>query len=100
MGFTAEKFYFKGQKISKQTINKLLKWETILSAIKSGSDNPDFLKERCGRYAIDTVYFMKKAGLIKPIGRGMHTLYTVTEKGEQLIEDVKQYRKEKKNEQE
>ena len=99
MGFTAEKFYFKGQQISKQTINKLLKWEVVLSAIKSGSDNPDFLKERCGRYAPDNITDIKRAGYITTIGKGRHITYTLTKEGEQLIEDVKQYRKEKKNEQ-
>ena len=99
MGFTAEKFYFKGQQISKQTINKLLKWEVVLSAIKGGSDNPDLLKERCGRYASDNITAIKRAGYINTIGKGRHLLYVVTKEGEQLIEDVKQYRKEKKNEQ-
>lgn len=84
---------------NKATINKYLKWETVLSAIKNGANNPDFLRERCGSYVRDGVHHMKKAGLIKPIGMGVHLIYTVTQKGEQLIEDVKQYRKEKKNEQ-
>lgn len=100
MGTVTEKFYFKGQKIPKQTINKLLKWETVLSAIKTGSDSPAFLKERCGYYAqSNNLTDIKKAGYIKTIGNGRHLLYTVTKEGEQLIEDIKQYRKEKKNEQ-
>lgn len=96
---TAEKYYFKGQQVTKQTLNKLLKWGAILSAIKNGADNPDFLRERCGRTAVGGLKHIKNAGLMEPIGKGIHTLYTVTKEGEQLIEDVKQYRKEKKNEQ-
>ena len=99
MGFTAEKFYFKGQQISKQTINKLLKWEVVLSAIKSGSNSPDFLRERCGSYAPSNITAIKRAGYIRTDGNGRHLLYILTKEGEQLIEDIKQYRKEKKNEQ-
>lgn len=99
MGTVTEKFYFKGQQISKQTLNKYIKWGGLLSAIKNGADNPAFLKERCGQYTRDAVHHMKNSGLVKTIGNGIHSLYSVTEKGEQLIKDVKQYEREKKNEQ-
>lgn len=98
MGTKMDKFYFKGEQISKQTLNKNIKWAKILSAIKGGCDTRDELTQRFGLYARDNMSDIKAGGMCITIGRGMHSYYGLTAKGEQLINDVKQYEKEKRNE--
>ena len=91
-----EKFYFKGEQISKQTLNKYLKWAKILSAIKNGCNTRDELTQRFGLYAKGTMTYIKADGMCVTIGRGTHSYYGLTSKGEQLINDIKQYEKERK----
>ena len=98
MGTVMEKFYFKGEQISKQTLNKYIKWAKILSAIKNGCNTRDELTQRFGLYARDNMSALKADDMCVTIGRGTHSYYGLTSKGEQLINDVKQYEKEKRNE--
>ena len=95
-----EKFYFKGEQISKQTLNKYIKWAKILSAIKGGCNSRDELTQRFGLYARDNISAIRIAGMCVTIGRGHHSYYELTTKGEQLINDVKQYEKEKRKNEE
>ena len=98
MGTVMEKYYFKGEQINKSTLNKYIKWEKILSAIKGGCNNREYITQRFGMYAKDCSTHLKADGMIATVGHGIHAYYQVTKKGEQLINDVKQYEKEKKNE--
>ena len=96
MSTKMDKFYFKGEQINKATLNKYVKWEKILSAIKGGCNTRDDLMQRFSMYARDAMSALKADGMCVTIGRGTHSYYEITTKGEQLIEDVKQYNKEKK----
>lgn len=98
MVFVAEKFYFNGKPIKKHVLDKYIKWEKILSAIKNGTDDACFLKERLGVWAKDSILYLKREGMIIASNNNRTATYTVSEKGEQLIKDVKQYQKEKKDE--
>ena len=98
MAFVGEKFYFNGKQIKKHVLDKYIKWEKILSAIKNGSDDVCFLRERLGSWAKDSILPLKREGMIIASNNNITATYNVSEKGEQLIKDVKQYQKEKKNE--
>ena len=98
MTFVGERFYFNGKQIKKHVLDKYIKWEKILSAIKNGTDNTCFLKERLGLWAKDSILPLKREGMIIASNNNRTATYKVSEKGEQLIKDVKQYQKEKKNE--
>lgn len=91
-----EKYYLNGQRINKQTLNKYIKWSRILTAIKGGCDNRELLKQRFGLYAKDCASALKADGMMETFGKGIHAYYKVTDKGEQIINDIKQYEKEKK----
>lgn len=98
MAFVGEKFYFNGKPIKKHVLDKYIKWEKVLSAIKNGTDDACFLKERLGAWARDSIQYLKKEGVIVASSNTRVATYKVSEKGEQLIKDVKQYQKEKKDE--
>lgn len=93
-----EEFYLNGKKILKQTLNKYIKWAAALSAIKNGANDSVLIRERLGNGAKLFLCPMKKEGLISATSKSTDAIYFVTEKGEQLINDIKQYEREKKNE--
>lgn len=93
-----EKFYLNGKKILKQTLNKYIKWASVLSAIKNGANDSVLIRERLGNGAKLFLVPMKKEGFISATNRNTDAIYSVTPKGEKLIDDIKQYEKEKKNE--
>lgn len=96
MSTKMDKFYFKGERISKQTLDKYFKWYKILSAIKGGCNARNELMQRFGLYVRDNMSALKADGMCVTVGRGTHSYYELTTKGEQLINDVKQYEKERK----
>lgn len=98
MTFINEQHYFNGQKVAKHTLEKYLKWEKILTAIKNGADSSPLIKERLGSGFRDMIYALKEAGLIIASNNNRTATYSVSQKGEVLINDVKQHKKEKKNE--
>jgi len=93
-----EEFYLNGKKILKQTLNKYIKWAAVLSAIKNGANDSVLIGERLGNGARLFLCPMKREGFIYASSRTTDAIYYVTEKGEQLINDIKQYEKENKNE--
>ena len=93
-----EKFYFNGEKILKQTLSKYDRWTKVLIAIKNGADDAESIRDRLGVWATYMLRPMKKDGMVKASSSTRVATYTITEKGEQLINDIKQYKKEKENE--
>ena len=98
MGTPMDKFYFKGEQISKQTLDKIIKWGKMLSAITGGCNTREELSQRFGCGTKGRISHLKKAGMIVSVGRGINSYYELQEKGVKLIDDVKQYEKEKRNE--
>ena len=93
-----EKYYLNGKKILKQTLDKYIRWAAVLVAIKNGANDSVSIRERLGNGARLFLCPMKKDGLIVATSKATDAIYSVTEKGEQLINDIKQYKKENKNE--
>lgn len=93
-----EEYFFRGEKVLKQTLNKYIAWEKVLSAVKNGADSYELLRERLGKGSGDMIRAIKKAGLLKASSSTRVATYSITEKGVELINDVKQYKKEKKDE--
>lgn len=98
MVFKREEYYFNGKKVLKQTLSKYINWAAVLSAIKNGADDSVSIQERLGMGAKFMLVPLKKEGLCVASSSTRVATYTVTPKGEQLINEIKQYQKEKKNE--
>ena len=98
MVYKNEEHYFNGGKIKKHVLNKYIAWSKVLSAIKNGADSYELIRERLGNGCHDMLGPLKKGEYIIASSRTRIATYTITPKGEQLIKDVKQYEKEKKNE--
>ena len=98
MVYTNEEHYFNGKKVRKHVLNKYISWSRVLSAIKNGADCYDLLRERLGMSSGDMIKALKKEDLIVASSSTRVATYAITEKGVQLIKDVKQYEKEKKDE--
>ena len=98
MVFKQEQHYFNGQKVLKQTISKYENWANVLSAIKNGANDSESIQDRLGKGAKYLLTPLKKEGLCVASSSTRVATYKITPKGEQLINDVKQYKKEKKNE--
>lgn len=98
MVYTNEEYYFNGKKVRKHVLNKYISWSKVLSAIRNGADNYETLRERLGKGCGDMIHALKKEDMIVGSSTTRVATYTITKKGEQLIEDVKQHKKEKKDE--
>ena len=96
MVFVCDKYYFNGEQVHKHVIGKYLKWERILSAINNGANSAELLIERLGKGTADHLRHLKADGMCVANGSNRYATYTVTPKGQELIEKVKQYKKENK----
>ena len=98
MVFKQEEYYLNGKKVLKQTLSKYINWASVLSAIKNGADDSESLQARLGKGVKFMLTPLKREGLCVASSSTRVATYTITPKGEQLINDIKQYEKEKKNE--